>query len=178
MVYTIFPSTIWRSVSLFLIWPIWYFVFNLPFSFSGAKNISESVSNVFEGKLLNALLEILDSINEVHSAGGLQWLSVLLYKVAQPEYVPILISRCVTLLTNIANELQRRTNPYHLLLRSRYGLYGTPLEPELFDVEPPPPTKSSSTTVTYASVVTGENGAQNVTTSQKQAKTKTKIYFI
>lgn len=48
-----------------------------------------------------------------------------------------------------------------MLLRSRYGLYGTPLEPELFDIEPPPPGKPSSTQITYASVVSGENTPQH-----------------
>lgn len=87
---------------------------------------------------------------------------VLLFKVAQAENISVLTTKCINLLTRIACELHKRTNPYHLLLRSRYGLYGTPLEPELFDIEPPPPGKPSSTQVTYASVVAGENSTQNV----------------
>lgn len=96
------------------------------------------------------------------SAGSLQWLILLLFKAAQTEHISVLTAKCVHLLTKIASELQKRTNPYHLLLRSRYGLYGTPLEPELFDVELPPLVKPSSTTVTYASVLAGENNAQNL----------------
>lgn len=80
---------------------------------------------------------------------------VLLYKVSQTNQTTT-TKKCIELLTKIANELNKRTNRYHLLLRSRYGLYGTPLEPELFDIEPPSPAKSSSTTLTYASVVAGD----------------------
>lgn len=110
---------------------------------------------------MNTFLEILDSVHEVKSAGSLQWLVILLFKVAQTDNISVLTSKCVHLLTRIACELHKRTNPYHLLLRSRYGLYGTPLEPELFDIEPPPPVKPTSQTVTYASVVAGESNTQN-----------------
>lgn len=85
----------------------------------------------------------------------------MLYKVAQTDSISQLTTKCINLLTRIACELHKRTNPYHLLLRSRYGLYGTPLEPELFDIEPPPPGKPSSTQVTYASVVAGEATPQH-----------------
>lgn len=39
----------------------------------------------------------------------------------------------------------------------RFGLYGTPFEPELFDVEPPVSVKSTSMPLTYASVVQGDS---------------------
>lgn len=38
----------------------------------------------------------------------------------------------------------------------RFGLYGTPFEAELFDLEPPVPAKFSSVPVTYASIVASE----------------------
>lgn len=117
----------------------------------------------FDAHILNSLLEILDSISQVTSAGSLQWLNLLLFKVANPDNSSLLSVKCTHLLTKVANELHKRTNPYHLLLRSRYGLYGTPLEPELFDIEPPPPAKPTSTAVTYATVVAGDNtSAHNV----------------
>lgn len=129
---------------------------------NGAENINETTGTQFDTCVLNTFLDILDSIHQVKSAGSLQWLVILLFKVAQTENISVLTSKCVHLLTRIACELNKRTNPHHLLLRSRYGLYGTPLEPELFDIEPPPPVKPTSTTVTYASVVTGDNNTQNM----------------
>lgn len=105
-------------------------------------------------------MAILDSIDQVQSAASLQWLVTLLLKVTQADQSANVSTKCIGLLENISDELNRRTNPYHLLLRSRYGLFGTPLEPELFDIEPPPPIKPSSITVTYASVVSGDPGTQ------------------
>lgn len=107
--------------------------------------------------MLEAFLEVLDEIDRIESAGGLQWLMLLLYRVTNQERCQVITAKCLQLLSRIADELSQRTNPYHLILRSHFGLYGTPLEPELFDIEPPPPGKSSSTSVTYASVVTGND---------------------
>lgn len=129
--------------------------------FSGAKSISDVISSKFDTCVFNALLEIIESIDHIQSAGCLKWLIILVYKVTQQDQTKILTNRCIGLLTKIADELSRRVNPYHLILRSRYGLYGIPLEPELFDIEPPAPIKGSST-VTYASVVAGENTSHNM----------------
>lgn len=54
---------------------------------------------------------------------------------------------------------------FFLSLLFRFGLYNTPFETELFDMEPPIPAKSSSMPVTYATVVTGEQTGASVTAS-------------
>lgn len=102
------------------------------------------------------MLTLLDSIDHVCSAASLQWFVTLLLKVTNPDETANVSHKCINLLERISDELYKRTNPYHLLLRSRFGLFGTPLESELFDVEPPPPLKASSTTLTYASVVSND----------------------
>ncbi|KAB0803392.1 hypothetical protein PPYR_00362 [Photinus pyralis] len=127
---------------------------------NGAKDISEQIGKRFDLSVLNVLMNILDSVDQVNSAASLQWLVNLLLKVMQPDQMANVAAKCISLLGNVSHELNRRTNPYHLLLRSRYGLFGTPLEPELFDIEPPPPIKPSSIAVTYATVVAGENVTQ------------------
>ncbi|KAK5648597.1 hypothetical protein RI129_003489 [Pyrocoelia pectoralis] len=124
---------------------------------NGAKDVGEQVGKHFDLSVLNVLMNILDSVDQVNSAASLQWLINLLLKVTQPDQMASVALKCISLLGSISHELNKRTNPYHLLLRSRYGLFGTPLEPELFDIEPPPPIKPSSIAVTYATVVTGEN---------------------
>ncbi|XP_063908314.1 baculoviral IAP repeat-containing protein 6 isoform X4 [Zophobas morio] len=126
---------------------------------NGAKNMNESSRSRFEFNILKALLSLLNTITEVRSPGGLQWIFALLLKVTSKN-AHYVATKCVTLLNKMSEELESRTNPYHLLLRSRYGLYGTPLELELFDIEPPPYAKSSSTYVTYASAVAGDNANQ------------------
>ena len=121
--------------------------------------MNESSRSRFEFNILKALLSLLNTITEVRSPGGLQWIFALLLKVTSKN-AHYVATKCVTLLNKMSEELESRTNPYHLLLRSRYGLYGTPLELELFDIEPPPYAKSSSTYVTYASAVAGDNANQ------------------
>ncbi|KAL3288526.1 hypothetical protein HHI36_002967 [Cryptolaemus montrouzieri] len=128
---------------------------------SGAKNISEQTGINFDEAVLNNLLTLMDSIGEVKSAGGLQWLFNIILAVTSKNQAQLLANNCLNLLVKISNELDKKTNPYHLILRSRYGLYGTPMEPELFDIEPPPYPKGSSISITYASVVSGDSPITN-----------------
>lgn len=128
---------------------------------NGARNINEATGQQFDGKVLQALLQCLPDICAIWSAGSLHWLVVLILKVSRENAQTSLANQCIVLLCQIATEIQNRTNPYHLLLRSRFGLFSTPLEPELFDIDPPAPAKSSSIPVTYASVVNSDQ-----TTSQ------------
>lgn len=81
----------------------------------------------------------------------------LLLKVSTKNQESLIASKCTSLLSTVANELLNRSNPYHLILRGRYGLYGTPMEPELFDVEPPPYVKSDRSS-TY--LLTSNNANQ------------------
>lgn len=106
--------------------------------------------------MLQSLLLCLPDICKVWSAGALHWLVVLVQRVTRETNQHLVANQCISLLRQISHELHIRTNPYHLLLRSHFGLFGTPLEPELFDVEPPVPAKASSIPITYASVVTGD----------------------
>lgn len=65
----------------------------------------------------------------------------------------------------ISTEMSNRVNPHHLLLATRFGLYNSPFETELFDMDPPVPPKFSSTPVTYASAVSGEPTITSITTT-------------
>lgn len=129
---------------------------NADFHSRGAKNINDSLGESFDIAVMNNLLTLLDSIEEVKSAGSLQWFFNILLAVTPKSENQTVATNCKNLLVKISEELARKSNPYHLLLRTRYGLYGTPMEPELFDVEPPPYPKGSSVSITYATVVSGE----------------------
>lgn len=126
---------------------------------NGARYINDTTGQQFDSKVLQALLHCLPDIGCIWSAGSLHWLVVLMLRVARGNSHLSLATQCTSLLCQIAHEIHNRTNSYHLLLRSHFGLFGTPLEPELFDVDPPAPVKSSSVPVTYASVVNGEQNA-------------------
>ncbi|XP_069689782.1 baculoviral IAP repeat-containing protein 6 isoform X2 [Periplaneta americana] len=124
----------------------------------GMKNVLDSVTVQFDGCVLRALLEWLPMISCSISAGALGWYFLLLSRVMTLDVSATIGQKCVTLLQQIAHEMSARSSPYHLLLRTRFGLYSTPFEPELFDIEPPVPAKFSSVPITYATVVSGETG--------------------
>ncbi|CAH1128208.1 unnamed protein product [Ceutorhynchus assimilis] len=127
---------------------------------SGAKNINKSIGDHFNTSVLNSLLIIIEQIKQVKSAAGLHLLFALLLKVVKKDTEQSVTSKCVTLLKEVSDDLLKRSNPYHLLLRSRYGLYGLPTEPELFDIDPPPFVKgSSSSFYTFSSIHTHANSA-------------------
>jgi len=66
--------------------------------------------------------------------------------------------KCMELLGEIAKSYSCRVNPYHSLMRARYGLYGSPLEPDLFDIDPPLLRTAPATNTTYSGVVASTVG--------------------
>nr|CAD7460369.1 unnamed protein product [Timema tahoe] len=129
----------------------------------GMKNALDCTTVLFDGCVLQALLEWLPMITCCWSAGALRWYFLLLSRVMSLDVSATTGQKCVSLLLQVAQELRARTNPYHLLLQTRFGLYNTPFEPELFDTEPPVPAKSTSVPITYASVVSQDaSGAPTV----------------
>lgn len=130
----------------------------------GIQSVNETEGLALEKAVLEALMEWLPTIGATKSAGALRWFLLLLMRVSPLDSDGVIGRECVFLLTLVAGELSNRTNPYHLLLRSRFGLYGTPFEPELFDVDPPVSGKSTSMPLTYASVVQGDSNMNTTTT--------------
>ena len=60
---------------------------------------------------------------------------------------------------SIFRHYSQRTCTWHSLLKARYGLYGNPLDPDLFDIDIPYQSKvTSSGTVSYANVISGQGG--------------------
>lgn len=143
--------------------------------------------------MLSVLVNLLPSIVEVHWAGSLRWLQLLITRFLPLDRNYSIAHKCIALVQQIATEISNRVNPYHLLLAtrlcifqlflynsifciviilinnkfffSRFGLYNTPFETELFDLEPPMLPKFSSIPVTYASVVTSEQTGPAVASS-------------
>lgn len=124
--------------------------------------LSTPISQQFDNAVLQSLLRTSSSLGRVHSACGLRWFSMILQHVAFNANNGTIgaASECIALIQHAAQHLKTRSNPYHQLLRSRFGLYGTPFDPELLDTEPPVFHKSSSSPVTFASVVTGDSFQQ------------------
>lgn len=131
----------------------------------GIQNVNETEGLSLEKAVLEGLMEWLPTIGATKSAGALRWFLLLLMRVSPLDSDGVIGRECVFLLTLVAGELSNRTNPYHLLLRSRFGLYGTPFEPELFDVDPPVSGKSTSMPLTYAQVVQGDSSLNTPSTN-------------
>lgn len=89
------------------------------------------------------------------SSGCLQWYFLLLNRV-RGENLGGSSESLLSLLRDVSAELVSRRDPLHSLLRTRFGLYGTPFEPELFELEIPPVTKSYSSPLTYAGLYGAE----------------------
>lgn len=72
------------------------------------------------------------------------------------------MSRCVE--TSVCSDACMFINITVCIFICRFGLYSTPFEPELFDIEPPVPAKFSSVPITYATVVSGETSGSAIVT--------------
>lgn len=82
--------------------------------------MNEGEGLAFERTVLDSLMDWLPTIGATKSAGALRWFLLLLMRVSPLDGDGVIGRECVFLLTLVAGELSNRTNPYHLLLRSRY----------------------------------------------------------
>ncbi|XP_076667240.1 BIR repeat containing ubiquitin-conjugating enzyme isoform X2 [Andrena cerasifolii] len=124
---------------------------------SGFYNLEDPPSHSFDETLVSVLVTLLPSVVEVQWAGSLRWLQLLITRVLPLDRNHSIAQQCVTLIQQIAAEISNRVNPYHLLLATRFGLYNTPFETELFDLEPPMPPKYSPIPATYVSAVSNDH---------------------
>ncbi|XP_068082089.1 baculoviral IAP repeat-containing protein 6 [Anabrus simplex] len=145
----------------------------------GMKNYFDSSTVAFDGYVLKAALQCLPYILHCQSAGAMRWYFLLLSHVLTVDGSSDAGLECVSLLQQVAHEMNSRWNPYLMILNTRFGIYKTPLELDLFDAEAPPPMKSSSIPVTYAEVGGGDGisgvGVNVASSSPASAATSTPI---
>ncbi|XP_076233643.1 BIR repeat containing ubiquitin-conjugating enzyme [Calliopsis andreniformis] len=133
---------------------------------SGFFNLEDPPSHSFDEALVNVLVTLLPSIVEVQWVGSLRWLQLLITRLLPLDRNHSIAQQCVTLIQQISAELANRVNPYHLLLATRYGLYNTPFETELFDLEPSMPPKHKPVPSGYhMSAVPNEQTGQSTSAS-------------
>ncbi|CAH0383910.1 unnamed protein product [Bemisia tabaci] len=116
-------------------------------------------SQSFDKSLLEALVEWLPSTPQCWSAGALHWFFSLLSQVIVLDNNAIGVRKCLMLLKQIGAQLQSRQNMHHSLIKTRYGLYNSPFESELFDLEPPVLARPLSVPVSFTCVGHIEPGA-------------------
>ncbi|XP_018120699.1 baculoviral IAP repeat-containing protein 6 isoform X6 [Xenopus laevis] len=84
--------------------------------------------------LLKALLENITYLPSAATGGSVYWYFVLLNYVKDEDLAGC-STACASLLTAASRQLQDRLTPMEALLQTRYGLYSSPFDPVLFDLE-------------------------------------------
>lgn len=84
--------------------------------------------------LLKALLENMPYLPAAATGGAVFWYFVLLNYVKDEDLAGC-STACASLLTAVSRQLQDRLTPLEALLQTRYGLYSSPFDPVLFDLE-------------------------------------------
>lgn len=89
----------------------------------------------FEAALQRACIQCVQSLPSAASASAMRWFNVLCAGTGSAATYADIGAACVRQLAAVATELGGRWTPQAAVLRSRFGLYGRPLDPELFDTE-------------------------------------------
>uniref|UniRef100_A0A8C9ZQ87 Dual E2 ubiquitin-conjugating enzyme/E3 ubiquitin-protein ligase BIRC6 n=1 Tax=Sander lucioperca TaxID=283035 RepID=A0A8C9ZQ87_SANLU len=88
----------------------------------------------FGVSLLKAMLDNMPYLPAAATGGSVFWYFVLLNYVKEEDLAGC-STACAGLLTTISRQLQDRLTPLEALLQTRYGLYSSPFDPVLFDLE-------------------------------------------
>ncbi|XP_039594997.1 baculoviral IAP repeat-containing protein 6 isoform X2 [Polypterus senegalus] len=88
----------------------------------------------FGSALLNALLDNMPYLPAAATGGSVFWYFVLLNYVKDEDLAGC-STACASLLTAVSRQLQNRLTALEALLQTRYGLYSSPFDPVLFDLE-------------------------------------------
>ncbi|XP_038601850.1 LOW QUALITY PROTEIN: baculoviral IAP repeat-containing protein 6 [Tachyglossus aculeatus] len=88
----------------------------------------------FGSVLLKALLDNISYLPAAATGGSVYWYFVLLNYVKDEDLAGC-STACASLLTAVSRQLQDRLTPMEALLQTRYGLYSSPFDPVLFDLE-------------------------------------------
>ncbi|XP_039995720.1 baculoviral IAP repeat-containing protein 6 [Xiphias gladius] len=88
----------------------------------------------FGASLLKSLLDNMSYLPAAATGGSVFWYFVLLNYVKEEDLAGC-STACASLLTAISRQLQDRLTPLEALLQTRYGLYSSPFDPVLFDLE-------------------------------------------
>ncbi|CAH0728119.1 unnamed protein product, partial [Brenthis ino] len=103
----------------------------------GVKELPMPWKTTFEQTLTNSVMACIPLVGASSSPGALKWLMALAQHATPRAAAPALVARGLALLERAARCLRERADPYHQLLRARFGLYGLPLERSRFGAELP-----------------------------------------
>ncbi|XP_047537096.1 baculoviral IAP repeat-containing protein 6 [Vanessa atalanta] len=103
----------------------------------GVKELPKPWKSIFEQTLMSSVIACIPLVGACESPGALKWLMALAQHCTSRAFAPGLVANAVALLERAARCLRARADPYHHLLRARFGLYGLPLELRRFGAEVP-----------------------------------------
>jgi len=128
------------------------------------SSIHSEVALTFNVMLMQTLIDSLPLTLAAPSAGAIHWFFTLLNHIKCLDSASVAL-RCTQLLDVVARQYHAvgAVSVHHAVLRARYGLYGCPLDTELFDFDPPPMRTVPATTnvsagSSYASIVASSMG--------------------
>ena len=116
--------------------------------------------NYFESSVKMAILNCIPDLVLAKYAGSLRWFNLLIAGTSTLASQGQIAESCVQLLLDVTKEIGNRWNQYTALLRTRFGLYGLPFEPDLFDAELPLSAKYNSLPSTLVSIIKNAASAQ------------------
>ncbi|XP_067680641.1 baculoviral IAP repeat-containing protein 6-like isoform X2 [Haliotis asinina] len=118
----------------------------------------------FSYLMLQAMISCLPLLPCATSAGAMKWFFTVLNHVKCMD-INTVAKTCTELLCAIAKHYQERAVPLHALLKARYGLYGHPLEPDLFDLENPQSLKNTVKPSAFQIAKANNISAQSMSTT-------------
>lgn len=121
----------------------------------------KDVRNDFQGALKHAIMTCLPELVAAKNAGPMRWFNLLVSSTSTQNSQRDIGKSCLQLLLSVANEMAARWNPYTSVLRTRFGLYGLPFEPDLFDAELPLSSKLTAAPGSLSSILKNAASAQN-----------------
>ncbi|XP_055907013.1 baculoviral IAP repeat-containing protein 6 isoform X1 [Eupeodes corollae] len=112
----------------------------------GVRNLPTELQTKikFDVSLKNAITATLPDLISSKYSSVVRWFILLTCSTSTADSHNSISEICVKLLMDITNEIEKRWDPYCSLLGTRFGLYGFPFEPELFDVDLPNMSKNNT----------------------------------
>ncbi|XP_073817547.1 BIR repeat containing ubiquitin-conjugating enzyme isoform X2 [Musca autumnalis] len=102
---------------------------NLPANSKGSSKLDVA--------LRNAIATTFNELPFAKHASVVRWYVMLACITSTNKTYNGISEMCVKLLVDISEEIKRRWDPYGALIGTRFGLYGFPFEPDIFDYDLP-----------------------------------------
>ncbi|XP_022332916.2 dual E2 ubiquitin-conjugating enzyme/E3 ubiquitin-protein ligase BIRC6-like isoform X4 [Crassostrea virginica] len=125
------------------------------------KMVDPDMAPSFSYSLLHALLSSFPLLPSAQYAGAIRWFFTMLNRVKCLDITQV-SQACSDLLVHTSKQYNERMSPLHALLKSRFGLYGHPFDPDLFDIELPLALKQTVPSVSFTTL--SSSGSNSTTT--------------